>query len=174
LAQFVILFWLLVGTLLVSGLILLLSAAILLDALLFSLLLSILFLPVSILLCALLLLLCALRFLLLWGLLSSISFLLLRISLPFPALILLLISILLCALFSALVSLLVLFWLLLGGLSIPLLLRFIFILLVWLLGVGQSAGTENEQQNRSTAKFDWFHDLASPSCRPSRGEVSKS
>jgi hypothetical protein len=195
-AQFVVLRSLLLRALLLSVLNSQLPISILLYAslllLLCSLLLAILFLlPVSILLGAsLLLLLCSLLLailfllpvsillgasllLLLCSLLLAILFLLLRFSLSFPALILLFISILLGALFSALVSLSVLFWLLLCGLSIPLLLCFIFILLVRLLGVRQGAGTENEQQSRSTDKFDRFHHFASPSCWPSRGGVEK-
>lgn len=93
-------------------------------------------LPVSIFLVAPLLLLCALLLLLLLrGLLLSASFLLLRFSLPLLALILLSISILIGALVSVLVSLLVLRWLRRHGLSIPLLLRFVFILMIWLLCV---------------------------------------
>ncbi len=96
--------------------------------------------------------------LLLCGLALVILFLL-PFSLPFPVLILLFISILLGALFSTLTSLLVLFWLLLCGLSIPLLVCFIFILLVWLLCVGRNAGTQSQQQNRFSDESDWLHDL---------------
>ena len=95
--------------------------------------------------------------LLLCGLLLSIS--VLRFSLPVPALVLLLISILLGTLVSALVSLLVLFWFLLRRLSIPLLLLFIFILMIRSLCVSQSASTENEQHNRFTRKFNRLHDF---------------
>ena len=141
-ALFVVLCALLLDALLPSLFIWLAPVAILLQALplflllLRSLLLSIFFLlPVSILLRAPLLLLCALLLLLLSGLLLTASFLLLRFSLPLLALILLSISILIGALVSVLVSLLVLRWLRRHGLSIPLLLRFVFILMIWLLCV---------------------------------------